>query len=120
MSSQIEKTCKLYVPKGSLSAYRSAYYWRNFVNIIEEDDATAIDNVSTQNLSVYPNPAKHDLFIRSDSPIEKIDLYNQLGQLVLKATDFVEKIDVSHLEAGIYFVRIIVDGTVVTKKIVVK
>lgn len=28
--------CKLYIPKGSLSAYQSANYWKNFTNIIEE------------------------------------------------------------------------------------
>jgi len=37
--------CKLYVPKGSLSAYQSANIWRDFANIIEEDN-TAIPELS--------------------------------------------------------------------------
>ena len=30
-------TCKSYIPKGSLSKYRSASGWRDFINIIEKD-----------------------------------------------------------------------------------
>jgi hypothetical protein len=114
-----KNTCKLYVPKGSYNAYRTATHWRDFVNIIEED-ATAINLISEDKIVVYPNPVKHELFIKSKSPIEKVEIYNQSGQVVLKETNFSEKIDVSRLADGIYFVRITVDGTVVTKKIVVK
>jgi hypothetical protein len=32
----VEKTCKLYVPKGSLDLYRKAREWREFATIIEE------------------------------------------------------------------------------------
>jgi hypothetical protein len=31
-----QATCNLYVPKGSLESYKSAYGWERFVNIIEE------------------------------------------------------------------------------------
>ena len=31
-----QTTCKLYVPKGSLQAYKEATVWKDFVNIIEE------------------------------------------------------------------------------------
>ena len=31
-----QTTCKLYIPKGSLQAYKNAAVWKDFVNIIEE------------------------------------------------------------------------------------
>jgi hypothetical protein len=117
---EVNKTyCKLYVPKGSYDAYKNASYWREFYNIIEED-ATGIEDVSMQNISLYPNPAKDDLFISSDSPIEKIEIYNLSGLRILAEANFAKKIDVSHLANGIYFVRIYSESAVVTQKIIVK
>jgi hypothetical protein len=80
----------------------------------------AIIDVSAQNISLYPNPAKHDLYIQSDTPVERVELYNQTGQRVLTEEHVVEKIDVSNLEDGFYFVRVTMDGVVVTKKVIVK
>lgn len=35
--SSIYTTCKIYVPKGSVNAYKEAYGWKNFTNIIEAE-----------------------------------------------------------------------------------
>lgn len=32
----LTSTCKLYVPKGSMQVYKSANYWKNFTNVLEE------------------------------------------------------------------------------------
>lgn len=40
------ETAKLYVPKGSVEAYRKAYDWKNFKNILEIG-ATGIDQLAT-------------------------------------------------------------------------
>ena len=50
----------LYVPIGSADAYRSAYVWTNF-SLIEEFDATGIENVETivgKDVSVYTTNGK--------------------------------------------------------------
>ncbi|MDR2843790.1 MAG: T9SS type A sorting domain-containing protein [Candidatus Symbiothrix sp.] len=39
---------------------------------------------------------------------------------MLVEDNFVEKIDVTPLADGVYFVRIAVEGTIITKKIIVK
>jgi hypothetical protein len=80
---------------------------------------TGIEEIKSD-FSVYPNPAKHDLFIKSDTPVEKVEIYNLSGLRVLSEDNVAEKIDVSHLDDGVYFVRVYVDGTAFTKKIVVK
>ena len=71
-------------------------------------------------LQVYPNPAKNYLFIKSDYPVEKIEIYNQSGVCVLINDVVMEKLDISCLVNGVYLAKIYVDGVPVIKKIVVK
>ena len=71
-------------------------------------------------LDIYPNPAKSQLFIKSDSPVKRIEIYNQSGIRVLINDNVSEELDVSKLTNGIYFARIYMDGMVVTKKIIIK
>jgi len=47
-----QATCKLYVPKGSKSAYQSAFEWKEFYNIIEEGDITALNLINKDNAIV--------------------------------------------------------------------
>ena len=60
-------------------------------------------------LAIYPNPVKDILNIASDKPVHSIRIYNVYGTEVLRAAD-TNRIDVSHLPAGVYIVR--ADGKV--------
>lgn len=67
--------------------------------------------VPDQFLSVYPNPAQNQLFLKSDLGNEiSYVLYNQLGQAVLsKDRMFVQSgrsINLSQLPAGVYWLRV--------------
>jgi len=81
---------------------------------------TNIDNIETNNIIAYPNPVVDYLFIQSDYPVEKVEIYNHSGACVLISNNVSEKLDVSGLASGLYFVRIYVEGVPVTKKIVVR
>jgi len=70
-------------------------------------------------LQIYPNPAKDYIFIRSEYPIEKIEIYNQSGICVLINDNVTDKLDISSLAGGFYFARIHVAGMPVSKKIVI-
>jgi hypothetical protein len=83
-------------------------------------EPTKIEKISVSDIKLYPNPAKNDLFIKSDFPVERVEIYNPSGLRVLAEVNFAEKIDVSHLANGIYFVRIYGESTIVTQKIIVK
>ncbi|MDR2844398.1 MAG: T9SS type A sorting domain-containing protein [Candidatus Symbiothrix sp.] len=76
--------------------------------------------VSAQDVFLYPNPVKHDLFIRSDVSIDRIEIYHSSGARVWMVDSVTEKVDVSALEDGFYFVRISMEEKVITKKIVKK
>ncbi|MCH3881321.1 MULTISPECIES: DUF7619 domain-containing protein [Tenacibaculum] len=62
------------------------------------------DEVSL-NFNVYPIPAKKNLFIKSDTDIINVKIFNNLGQLVIEKTNK-NKVDVSSLSSGIYFLKV--------------
>ena len=53
---------------------------------------------------IYPNPAKQEINISSSQKIEKISVYNSLGQFLFDSKT--TKINIEKLEKGIYFIRI--------------
>ncbi len=75
---------------------------------------------NTIDFSIYPNPSKGIINIKSDMNISHIKVYNQLGALVLSIQNK-HQIDISSLSPGIYFIKAIDDdGSAVTKKIIKK
>lgn len=71
------------------------------------------------NLSLYPNPSRDFITIRSANPITSISLFNMNGQLLSTQTG-VNRIDLRPIENGIYFVQISNDLGTVTKKVIKK
>ncbi len=79
---------------------------------VAENDAASI--------SVYPNPA-HD-YIRIDTqsiaPVQRIDIYNSTGQMVLSTTE--TEISVSTLPQGVYFISVFTENQKFVERIVIK
>ena len=83
---------------------------KDYDNVIENDDVT---------ISVYPIPAHDYIHVETmcTSSLKRIDLYNITGQLIMTSTD--NEINVSELESGIYFVNVLTEKGLITKKITV-
>jgi len=74
-------------------------------------------------VSIYPNPAKELLHIKSKLPIEKAILYDLTGKKIKTyfSNQLSESIDVSNIPSGIYFINLQSEqGKQATKKIIVK
>ena len=69
--------------------------------------ATALDEAATEPLALYPNPVADVLYLSATA--RTIRIYNIYGIEVAHAAD-TDKVEVSHLPAGIYTVK--ADGTV--------
>jgi hypothetical protein len=73
-------------------------------------------------ISVWPNPAQDILNMETDSPMEEIRVYNQLGSLVgswqYSVGSVLELIDVSKLKPGLYFLVVKTENGVETRKFV--
>jgi hypothetical protein len=76
---------------------------------------------SISGLKVYPNPAKNNLYISSDSFAEKqVELYDVLGKVALKTKVTNTPINLSGLTSGVYVVKVTEEGKTATRKIVIE
>jgi len=83
----------------------------HFVENQAECDASSInDETLQQNIEIYPNPTNGILYINNEQNIvlRKVIVYNFLGQVVKNNTDM-NKIDITNLPNGIYYVGIETD-----------
>ena len=81
---------------------------------------SVIDNEYFKSLVIYPNPVTDILYVSgSNLEIKKINLYDINSKLV-KTSDDLEKINVSDLSCGMYFLEISNDENRIVKKIEIK
>jgi len=71
--------------------------------IVEFNNTAGIDDVSIQNINIFPNPVKDRLHIEA----EQIQIFDIFGKQQLRNIDFIDTntIDVSSLPSGVYFVK---------------
>jgi len=112
-------TCILYVPKGSLSAYKAADFWNDFVNIVEFD-ASAVNTPNDTKLKLIYNPAAGSLQLNGlDSPV-LVSVYDLNGHLCLSRTVRAgETLPVQSLPRGIYVVKAVLNNEVMSRKVVI-
>jgi hypothetical protein len=85
--------------------------------------ALSINELIAQTTEIYPNPANNVLNIVSYTVgIEKINIYNLNGQLVLnkEVNNNQKTLNISSLESGIYIVDILSENTSVKRKLVIE
>jgi hypothetical protein len=66
------------------------------------------ENENTGSLRLYPNPANNILQLESDNNINKLSIYNIIGELVftsLNNSGRTKQIDITNLPDGIYFLQ---------------
>lgn len=77
----------------------------------------------SENISVYPNPTARDLNIQTSLNIELSNNYwirNSLGQTISKGQLNNNKIDVSSLQSGLYFIQLEADSQSIVKRFIKK
>ena len=73
------------------------------------------------NISVYPNPANNVLNINANSNINRVEVYNMMGQMVgmYNVNDMNAQISTTALANGVYTVKITTENGMSTKKFTV-
>lgn len=69
------------------------------------DASLTIAQIEKPSISLHPNPVHSRLFITTDADIKSIQVYNQLGQLVLEKRSSFSMINVEELQSGFYMVH---------------
>lgn len=89
--------------------------------LVKDPNFLSTESFTKETLSLFPNPATDFLTIQTENtPIEKIQLINTLGQQVLSIENnntIKRTIDISLLNPGMYFV--VINGTT-SKKLMIK
>jgi len=80
------------------------------IQVIETGDAVVL---------LYPNPARNMLFVESSEQITGIRMIDMLGQVVYSTSvhDVRHQINVSGLNAGIYFIQLTTGTGIVTHRV---
>ena len=91
--------------------YDNLYIWRAPLSVNEFD---------TSSIKLYPNPATSVLNIEASMMIEKVTVYNILGQEVISKSPNAELVllDVSKLQSGIYIVKTSINGNVSSSRFI--
>jgi hypothetical protein len=81
---------------------------------------TSINEVNNSILNIYPNPVKHKLHITSvaETKINSVKIYSVAGSLVKEANLKDNQIDMSDLNSGIYYAKIMTENREIVKKII--
>jgi hypothetical protein len=83
---------------------------------VEASDESVMD-AELEDIAVYPNPTTGNLYIDAVG-IQKVECYNQMGQLVRVYDNVVNSVDLKTLADGVYMLRITVPQGVTMRKVV--
>ncbi|WP_417874023.1 T9SS type A sorting domain-containing protein [Xanthomarina gelatinilytica] len=76
-----------------------------------------INEAERMNFHIYPNPTKDKFHVSSDLPIQKLEIYNFQGKLLLES-NYTAEIDLSSYSTGIYYLRIFSDENIYVQKVI--
>lgn len=114
-SSLYHLTPKLkYYARLSCSNGTAMFYSDIFTFILSD---TGLDSQKEDSeILIYPNPATNYLMINSLKTVDKVEIYDLMGKTSITSNNET-KINISHLQKGIYLIHIYLADKVITKKI---
>ena len=85
-----------------------------------EGGQVGVEELSRQEFTMYPNPAKEHLHISFNEPIRQVDIFNAEGGLIFSEAPNTEEasLQINQLPAGIYMVRITTGDQIITRKFI--
>ncbi|MBC7863209.1 MAG: T9SS type A sorting domain-containing protein [Bacteroidia bacterium] len=105
---------------GSVTDYNptSSPYWKVYLN---SSTVSIAENSNVKDWIAYPNPFHSTITVVSDNTKNfQVEIYNVLGEIVLGSQSINQKIeiDLNKETSGVYFIKIISENGVDTKKII--
>lgn len=89
----------------------------SFSNVEWKSTTLGITNPLKDDVQMYPNPTDGFVYINTESAVQNVYIYNQLGQLI--ATQKSQTIDLSSVASGMYVIQIeLENNATITKKVI--
>ncbi len=79
----------------------------------------AVNEIDRTAISIHPNPADDIIYIsaKNQKPIDKVMIYNALGELMLAQKE--TRVDIGYLLPGVYLVKVEQDGKIGMEKLII-
>mgnify|MGYP006167207389 CR=1 FL=1 len=89
-------------------------------NLYLHKNTLGVSSFETSNIKMYPNPATTNFTIEAQEAVEKVAVYNMLGQEVISQNTNSQQVtmDISTLQVGVYVVKATINGVVSTSRII--
>ncbi|MFZ4725678.1 MAG: leucine-rich repeat domain-containing protein [Paludibacter sp.] len=97
-------TCSLVVPVGATTAYKSANYWKDFLNVTEKNFNTSINGISIDGIRIYASHSS--IIIEGITKAEKISIFTLDGKLLKQIKSQGAKMTIEVPESGVYLVKV--------------
>jgi len=99
---EVQSICYYLVsPNGTVEIYDNAIGCNSQSQVEDACITSTEEIIVTENYSIYPNPVT-DIATFSSEEITSFELYDMMGALIIRQND--NKVDMSNLKQGIYFV----------------
>jgi hypothetical protein len=79
-----------------------------------------VNNRELNTLEIYPNPVATTLKINSYQTMHFVEIFNATGKKVLEISTIGNNIDVSMLNQGIYYIRLIENERILSSKFIIE
>ncbi|MBT8265209.1 MAG: T9SS type A sorting domain-containing protein [Bacteroidia bacterium] len=89
--------------------------------MVESGETLSLSNSPFENFSIFPNPSNDYITLNSNSTITEVQIFNILGQSVMRLQNINSSnntLNINALHRGNYLVRVIIDGTSQTFKLI--
>ena len=80
---------------------------------------SGVNDLNSREVLIYPNPVNDFLHINSEAEIAGIQIYDLLGKVVFETgkTDNKTILNLSHLQSGMYFIKVQTENAIITRKL---
>ena len=89
-----------------------------FDNVYGSLNNTNTQEVDHEKISVYPNPASDLIFLENVKSLEKVEIYDLIGNL--KGVHYQEVVDISSFSTGVYLLKLISERATTLIKVIKK
>jgi len=79
-----------------------------------------IDDPILTNFNIFPNPAKDNISIMNNTPIERVVIYNSVGQQLMEKeiNTLTDILTIDTLHSGVYFIKAFINDQVITRRLI--
>lgn len=78
------------------------------------------ENLYEGSVDIFPNPTTTTLNIKTDEDYSKVEMFNAMGQLVIKRNNYSASLNTSDLETGVYFIKLYFEEAVHIQQVIVE